>query len=149
MDVTVAGFFHMSQRAAAQMEKQGRGHIAQVTTSLVDHAIAGVPSVLASLPKGSLNAATKSLAIEFARRNIRVNAVALGIIKTPMHSVETHAQVSSLHPVGRMGEIPDVVEAILYLESADFVTGEISKSTGARAPDVNPADSHFARRAEN
>jgi NAD(P)-dependent dehydrogenase (short-subunit alcohol dehydrogenase family) len=133
MGVNTAGFFHMSQLAAAQMEKQGRGHIVQVTTSLVDHASANVPSVLASLTKGGLNAATKSLAIEFAGRNIRVNAVALGIIKTPMHPTETHAQLGPLHPVGRMGEISDVVEAILYLESANFVTREILHVDGGQS----------------
>ena len=70
------------------MEKQGSGHVVQITTSLVDHAIAGVPAVLAALTKGGLNAATKSLAIEYAKRGIRVNAVSPGTIKTPMHSVE-------------------------------------------------------------
>jgi NAD(P)-dependent dehydrogenase (short-subunit alcohol dehydrogenase family) len=75
----------MTQLAIAEMEKRGSGHVVQVTTSLVDHAIAGVPSVLASLTKGGLNAATKALAIEYAKRGIRVNAVALGVIKTPMH----------------------------------------------------------------
>ena len=94
----------------------GSGHVVQITTSLVDHAIAGVPSVLASLTKGGLNGATKSLAIEYAKRGIRVNAVAPGIIKTPMNPVETHAQLDALHPVGHMGEISDVVDAILYLE---------------------------------
>ncbi len=85
MDVNLAGFFHVTQLAIAEMEKQGSGHVVQITTSLVDHANSGVPSVLASLTKGGLNAATKSLAIEYAKRGIRVNAVALGIIKTPMH----------------------------------------------------------------
>src|SRR6266850_4212451 len=80
----LAGFFHITQFAVAEMEKQGRGHVVQITTSLVDHAIAGVPPVLASLTKGGLAAATKSLAIEYARRGIRVNAVAPGIIKSPM-----------------------------------------------------------------
>ena len=89
LNVNIAGFFHITQLAMAEMEKQGSGHVVQITTSLVDHAIAGVPSVLASLTKGGLNAATKSLAIEYAKHNIRVNAVALGVIKTPMHSVET------------------------------------------------------------
>jgi NAD(P)-dependent dehydrogenase (short-subunit alcohol dehydrogenase family) len=98
------------------MEKQGSGHVVQITTSLADHAIAGVPSVLASLTKGGLNAATKSLAIEYAKRGIRVNAVAPGTIKSPMHPVETYAELASLHPVGRLGEISDIVEAILYLE---------------------------------
>ena len=114
--VNIAGFFHMTQLAIAEMEKQGGGHVVQITTSLVEHAIAGVPSVLASLTKGGLNAATKSLAIEYAKRGIRVNAVALGIIKTPMNPVETHAHLGALHPVGHMGEISDIVDAILYLE---------------------------------
>jgi NAD(P)-dependent dehydrogenase (short-subunit alcohol dehydrogenase family) len=78
--------------------------------------------VLASLTKGGLNAATKSLAIEYAERGIRVSAVALGTIETPMHPVETYAQLGALHPVGHMGEISGV--AILCLESAGFVTGE-------------------------
>jgi len=133
LNVNIAGFFHITQLAVAEMEKQGSGHVVQITTSLVDHAIAGVPSVLASLTKGSLNAATKSLAIEYAKRSIRVNAVALGIIKTPMHPVETHAQLGGLHPVGHMGEISDVVDAILYLETAGFVTGEILHVDGGQS----------------
>ena len=133
LGVNIAGFFHITQLAIAEMEKQGSGHVVQITTSLVDHAIAGVPSVLASLTKGGLNAATKSLAIEYAMRGIRVNAVALGTIKTPMHPVETHAQLAALHPVGRMGEIADIVDAILYLESAAFVTGEILHVDGGQS----------------
>jgi NAD(P)-dependent dehydrogenase (short-subunit alcohol dehydrogenase family) len=127
MNVNVAGFFHITQLAEAA------GHIVQVTTSLIDHAIDGVPSVLASLTKGGLNAATKSLAIEYAKRRIRVNAVALGIIKTPMHPVDTHVQLGGLHPVGHMGEISDVVDAILYLETAGFVTGEILHVDGGQS----------------
>jgi NAD(P)-dependent dehydrogenase (short-subunit alcohol dehydrogenase family) len=133
LGVNLAGFFHMTQLAVAEMEKQGRGHIVQVTTSLIDHAIAGVPSLLASLTKGGLNAATKSLAIEYAKQGIRVNAVALGIIKTPMHPVETHAQLGALHPVGHMGEISDIVDAILYLEGAGFVTGEVLHVDGGQS----------------
>ena len=133
LGVNLAGFFHITQLAVAEMEKQGSGHIVQITTSLIDHAIAGVPSVLASLTKGGLNAATKSLAIEYAKQGIRVNAVALGIIKTPMHPVETHAQLGALHPVGHMGEISDIVDAILYLERAGFVTGEILHVDGGQS----------------
>lgn len=131
--VNLDGFFHVTQLAIAEMEKQGSGHIVNITTSLVDHAIDGVPSVLASLTKGGLNAATKSLAIEYAKRGIRVNAVAPGVIKTPMHAPETHGALAGLHPVGRMGEISDVVEAILYLESAGFVTGEILHVDGGQS----------------
>jgi len=133
LGVNLAGFFHITQLAIAEMEKRGGGHVVQITTSLVDHAMTGVPSVLASLTKGGLNAATKSLAIEYAKRGIRVNAVAPGVIKTPMHPVETHAQLDALHPVGHMGEISDIVGAILYLESASFVTGEILHVDGGQS----------------
>ena len=133
LGVNLTGFFNITQLAIAEMEKQGSGHVVQITTSLVDNAIAGVPSVLASLTKGGLNAATKSLAIEYAKRGIRVNAVALGIIKTPMHPVERYVQLAALHPLGRMGEISDVVDAILYLESASFVTGEIVHVDGGQS----------------
>ncbi|MBD1853290.1 SDR family oxidoreductase [Leptolyngbya sp. GB1-A1] len=133
LGTNIAGFFHMTQLAIAEMEKQGSGHVVQISTSLVDNAIAGIPSVLASLTKGGLNAATKSLAIEYAKRGIRVNTVALGIIRTPMHPPETHAQLDALHPVGYMGEISDVVDAILYLESANFVTGEILHVDGGQS----------------
>ena len=133
LGVNVSGFFHITQRAVAEMEKQRSGHIVQITTSLIDHAIAGVPSVLASLTKGGLNGATKSLAIEYAKRGIRVNAIALGVIKTPMHPVEAHAQLGALHPIGRVGEISDIVEATLYLESAGFVTGEIHHVDGGQS----------------
>ena len=130
--VNLTGFFHIAQLAVAEMEKHGSGHIVQITTSLADHAIAGVPAVLAALTKGGLNAATKSLAIEYAQRGIRVNAVAPGTIKTPMHSVEEYAQLAALHPVGRLGEVSDVVDAILYLEAASFVTGEILHVDGGQ-----------------
>jgi NAD(P)-dependent dehydrogenase (short-subunit alcohol dehydrogenase family) len=131
--VNLDGFFHITQRAITEMEKQSNGHVVQITTSLVDHAMAGVPSVLASLTKGGLAAATKSLAIEYAKRGIRVNAVAAGVIKTPMHPIEAYAQLDALHPVGHMGEISDIVDAILYLESAAFVTGEILHVDGGQS----------------
>jgi NAD(P)-dependent dehydrogenase (short-subunit alcohol dehydrogenase family) len=131
--VNLGSFFHVSRLAAAEMLKQGSGHIVQITTSLIDHANSNVPSVLASLTKGGLNAATKSLAIEYARKGIRVNAVAPGVIKTPMHAPETHEFLANLHPVGRMGEVKDIVDAVLFLESAAFVTGEILHVDGGQS----------------
>ena len=133
MGTNVAGFFNITQLAIAEMEKQGSGHVVQITTTLVDQANSNVPSVLASLSKGGLNAATRSLAIEYARRGIRVNAVAPGIIKSPMHPVSTHAQLAAMHPVGRMGEMSDIVDAVLYLEGAPFVTGEILHVDGGQS----------------
>ncbi|HEY0505881.1 MAG TPA: SDR family oxidoreductase [Lysobacter sp.] len=129
----VGGFFHITQAAIAEMEKQGSGHVVSVTTSLADHAIDGVPSVLASLTKGGLNAATRSLAIEYAKRGVRVNAVSPGVIRTPMHAPETHDWLAALHPVARMGDIADVVQAVLFLESAGFVTGEILHVDGGQS----------------
>ncbi|MDX2598019.1 MULTISPECIES: SDR family NAD(P)-dependent oxidoreductase [Streptomyces] len=123
--VNLAGFFRITQLAVERMLVQGGGHIVNITTSLVDSADSRVPSVLASLTKGGLQSATKSLAIEYATRGIRANAVSPGTIKTPMHPQETHAALAALHPVGRMGEQSDVVDAVLYLENAPFVTGEI------------------------
>ena len=130
--VNLAGFFRVTQLAIAEMARQGSGHIVNITTTLVDHPNAQVPSVLASLTKGGLNAATKSLAIEFATRGIRVNAVSPGIIKTPMHAVEMYDAFAKLHPLGRMGEIADIVDAVLFLESAGFVTGEILHVDGGQ-----------------
>ncbi len=127
------GFFYITQAAIEAMEKQGSGHVVSITTTLVEHALSSVPSVLASLSKGGVAAATKSLAIEYARRGIRANAVSPGVIKTPMHKPETHEFLGALHPVGRMGEITDIVNGVLYLESAPFVTGEILHVDGGQS----------------
>ena len=131
--VNVSGFFHITQLAVAQMEKQSSGHILSISTTLVVHAVNGVPSVLASLTKGGLEAATRSLAIEYAKRGIRANAVSPGIIKSPMHAPDTHAALGALHPMGHMGEMSDIVNAIVYLDSASFVTGEILRVDGGQS----------------
>jgi NAD(P)-dependent dehydrogenase (short-subunit alcohol dehydrogenase family) len=106
--------------------------VVSITTTLVDHPKSKVPSVLASLTKGGIAAATKSLAVEYASRGIRVNAVSPGIIETPMHAKEIHEFLAGLHPVGRMGEVSDVVDAVLYLDGANFVTGEILHVDGGQ-----------------
>lgn len=126
------GFFHITQAAVDAMEKQGFGHVVSITTTLVDQPTSKVPSVLASLTKGGIAAATKSLAVEYATRGIRVNAVSPGIIDTPMHSRETHEFLAGLHPVNRLGEVSDIVDAVLFLEGASFVTGEILHVDGGQ-----------------
>src|SRR6202045_2069317 len=133
MSTNVTGFFHMTQRALELMSKQGHGHVVSITTSLVDQPMSSVPAVLASLTKGALSAATKSLAIECAKSGVRVNAVSPGIIKTPMNPLEAYQFLASLHPMGRMGEMSDVVDAVMYLDSAGFVTGEILHVDGGQA----------------
>jgi NAD(P)-dependent dehydrogenase (short-subunit alcohol dehydrogenase family) len=129
----LSGFFFVTQSAVRQMQTQGSGHVVQITASIVDQPINGVPAILASITKGGLNAATKGLAIEYAGRGIRVNAVAPGVIKTPMHSPETHGALAGLHPIGRMGEIHEIVDAVLFLEDASFVTGEILHVDGGQS----------------
>jgi len=132
MSINVAGFFYVSQQAAARMLSQRAGHIVNVTTSLVDQPIAGVPAAMASLTKGGLDAVTRGLAIEFADKGIRVNAVSPGIIKTPMHKPETHAFLAKLHPMNRLGEVQEIVDAVLYLDGAGFVTGEVLRVDGGQ-----------------
>jgi NAD(P)-dependent dehydrogenase (short-subunit alcohol dehydrogenase family) len=124
--VNLAGFFHMTQRAIRQMVTQGGGHVVNVTASLVDHADSRSPSALAALTKGGLDAVTRSLATEYASRGVRVNAVAPGVIRTRSASYDGLAD-------DRIGEISDIVDAVLYLESAAFVTGETLHVDGGQA----------------
>ena len=131
--LNLAGFFRVTRRTVAAMVERGSGHVVTITTSLVDHALSVVPSVLASLTKGGLDAATRSLAIELAGSGVRVNAVSPGIIKTPMHPVEAHGAYAGLHPMGRMGEIEEIVHGVLYLETASFVTGETLHVDGGQS----------------
>jgi NAD(P)-dependent dehydrogenase (short-subunit alcohol dehydrogenase family) len=131
--VNLTGFFAVTQHAVAQMLAGGGGHVVTITTTLVDQADSNVPSVLASLTKGGLDAATRSLAIEYATRGIRANAVSPGIIKTSKHPTESHAALGGRHPVGRMGEVDDIVSSVLYLETAPFVTGETLHVDGGQS----------------
>jgi NAD(P)-dependent dehydrogenase (short-subunit alcohol dehydrogenase family) len=133
MNVNMTGFYYVTQLAIAEMERHSSGHVVSVTSSTADNAISGGYSVLAALTKGGLNAATKSLAIEYAKKGIRVNAVAPGIIKTPMHAPETHEMLGRFHPLGRMGEMSDIADAILFLDAAPFVTGEILHVDGGQS----------------
>jgi NAD(P)-dependent dehydrogenase (short-subunit alcohol dehydrogenase family) len=131
--VNLAGFFHITQRAIRQMLTQGGGHVVNISSSLVEHAESERPSALASLTKGGLASVTRSLAIEYASRGVRVNAVSLGVIRTSMHDPASYDGMASLHPLGRLGEVSDVVDGILYLERASFVTGELLHIDGGQA----------------
>jgi NAD(P)-dependent dehydrogenase (short-subunit alcohol dehydrogenase family) len=133
LGVNLTGFFTLTQRVIAEMLKQGRGHIVNITTTLADYANSSVPAVLTALTKGGLASATKSLAIEYASRGIRVNAVSPGIIQTPVHPAETYADLGTqLPPVGHVGQISDIVDGILFLESSPFITGEILHIDGGQ-----------------
>jgi len=131
--VNLAGFFHITQLAIKHMIARRRGHVVNISTSLVDQADHNRPAVLSALTKGGLVAAGRSLAIEYASQGVRVNAVSLGVIKTPAHDAASYKGMEALHPLGRVGEISDVVDAILYLERATFVTGETLHVDGGQA----------------
>ena len=132
--VNLRGFFEVSRAAVAAMLARGEGgHLVTVSTTLVEHARSDAPSALSSLTKGGLNAATRALAVEYAARGVRSNAVSLGVIRTPMHDESAYGALAALHPVGRVGEVADVVNAVLYLEQAPFVTGEILHVDGGQS----------------
>jgi NAD(P)-dependent dehydrogenase (short-subunit alcohol dehydrogenase family) len=131
--VNLAGFFYITQRVIGQMVAQGAGHVVNIITSLVDHPDSGRPCALTALTKGGLAAVTRSLAIEYASRGVRFNAVSPGVIQTPLHDAASYDALGALHPLGRVGQVADVVDAILYLERATFVTGEILHVDGGQA----------------
>jgi NAD(P)-dependent dehydrogenase (short-subunit alcohol dehydrogenase family) len=117
--VNLRGFFELSRAAVSAMLARGKGgHLVNISTSLVDQANSAVPA---------------ALAIEYAAHGIRSNAVALGNIRTPMHGPATYEALAEMHPMRRMGEIDDVVGAVLYLEKAPFVTGEILHVDGGQS----------------
>ena len=131
--VNLTGFFWLTQRAIGEMVKGNSGHVVNITTTLADYASSSVPSVLTSLTKGGLAAATRSLAVEYASRGIRVNAVSPGIIQTPMHPPESYAGLGDqLPPLGHVGQVSDIVDAIWFLESSPFITGEILHVDGGQ-----------------
>jgi NAD(P)-dependent dehydrogenase (short-subunit alcohol dehydrogenase family) len=130
--VNLAGFFHLTQFVIGLMATQRCGHVVNVTTSLLDNADSKRPAALPALTKGGLAGVTRSLAIEYASRGVRVNAVALGVIRTS-DDPASYAGMADLHPLRRLGEIGDVVDGVLYLERATFVTGETLHIDGGQA----------------
>jgi NAD(P)-dependent dehydrogenase (short-subunit alcohol dehydrogenase family) len=131
--VNLSGFFWLTQRAIAEMVKRYGGHVVNISATLADYANSSAPSVLAALTKGGLASATRSLAIEYASRGIRVNAVSPGIIQTPMHLADSYDELGDrLPPLGRVGQVSDVVDGILFLEASLYITGEILHIDGGQ-----------------
>ena len=125
VSTTLAGFLYVSQLAVKQMLRQKSGSIINVSTTMVDQPVAEVGAAVQIMLKGGLNGMTRALAIEYAKEGIRVNTIAPGVINTPMHKPEDHEFLKCLHPVGRIGEVKEVVDAALFLADATFTSGEI------------------------
>jgi NAD(P)-dependent dehydrogenase (short-subunit alcohol dehydrogenase family) len=131
--VNLTGFFWVTRRAIAEMARRYGGHVVNISATLAEVANSGTPAVLTALTKGGLAAATRSLAIEYASRGIRVNAVSPGIIQTPVHPADSYEDLGGrLPPLGRVGQVSDVVDAILFLESSPYITGEILHIDGGQ-----------------
>jgi len=129
--VNLTGFFWLTQRVIAEMVGRYGGHVVNVSATLAEVADSGTPEVLAALTKGGLAAATRSLAVEYASRGIRVNAVSPGIIQT--HPADSYDGLGGrLPPLGRVGQVSDVVDGVLFLESSSYVTGEILHIDGGQ-----------------
>jgi NAD(P)-dependent dehydrogenase (short-subunit alcohol dehydrogenase family) len=132
--VNLTGFFWLTRRAIAEMVRRYGGHVVNITATLAEYASSGTPEVLAALTKGGLASATRSLAIEYASYGIRVNAVSPGIIQTPVHPPESYDDLGDrLPPLGRPGQVSDVVDGVLFLESAPYITGEILHVDGGQS----------------
>src|SRR6201998_49938 len=124
MNTNVASFFYMTQQVIPQMKKQNSGHVVNISAVLADQPSGAVPALLAVLSKSPMPAVSKALALEYATDNIRFNTVSPGNINTPMHAKANHAALAKFHPLARMGEISDILDAVIYLQNATFVTGE-------------------------
>ena len=125
VSTNLAGFFHVTQEAVRHMRQNGGGQIITITTTLAEQPVAGVTAALTSLTKGGLNSVTRGLAIEYAAEGIRVNAIAPGIVDTPMHEAANHEALMQLHPIARLATVQEIVDAALFLARAAFITGEV------------------------
>ncbi len=126
VSTNLAGFIYISQLAVKQMQAQKTGgSIVSITAAMADNPIAGIPASLAMITKGGLNAAVRSLAAEYAKENIRFNAVAPGIVDTPLHSDLSEQVVHKQSPMGKASTVDDVADAVIYLTEARQVTGEV------------------------
>jgi NAD(P)-dependent dehydrogenase (short-subunit alcohol dehydrogenase family) len=124
MNTNVASLFYMTQQVIPQMKTQNSGHVVNISAVLADRPSAAAPALLAVLSKSPMPAVSKALALEYAANNIRFNTVSPGVINTLMHANDNHAALAKFHPLARLGEVSDIVDAVLYLQNATFVTGE-------------------------
>lgn len=125
VSTNLLGFLYITQLSVKQMLKQKSGSVVTISGSLADHPIAGVNASVSMITKGGLNTVTRSLAIEYAKEGIRFNAVAPGVVDTPLHKDDPKDFLKTLQPMGKIASVKDVVDAVLYLAQAGQVTGEV------------------------
>ena len=125
VSTNLLGFIYITQLSVKQMLRQKLGNVVTITAALADNPIAGVNASVSMITKGGLNTVTRSLAIEYAKEGIRFNAVAPGVVETPLHKDDPKDDLKKLQPMGKIGEVRDIVDAVLYLAQAGQVTGEV------------------------
>jgi len=126
VSTNLAGFVYITQLAVKQMQAQKRGgSIVSISAALVDNPIAGEPASLSMMTKGGLNAATRSLAMEYAKERIRFNAVAPGVVDSTLHAGDSKDSLKTLTPMGSISTVEDIADAVVYLTEARQITGEV------------------------
>lgn len=125
VSINLLGFVYMTQLAVRQMLKQKSGNVVTISAALADQPIAGVNASVSMITKGGLNTVTRSLAIEYAKDGIRFNAVAPGVVDTSLHKNDPKDALTPRQPMGKIAEVKDIVDAVLYLAQADQITGEV------------------------
>jgi NAD(P)-dependent dehydrogenase (short-subunit alcohol dehydrogenase family) len=125
VSTNLLGFIYITQLSVKQMLRQKSGNVVTITAALADNPIAGVNASVSMITKGGLNTVTRSLAIEYAKEGIRFNAVAPGVVETPLHKDDPKDDLKALQPMGKIAEVSDIVDAVLYLAQAGQVTGEV------------------------
>ena len=125
VSTNLLGFLYITQLTVKQMLKQKSGSVVSITAALVDQPVAGINASVSMMTKGGLNAMIRSLAIEYAKEGIRFNAVAPGVVDTPLHKDDPKDSLMTMQPMGKIVHVKDIVDAVLYLAQADQVTGEI------------------------
>jgi len=126
VSTNLEGFIFITQLAVKQILAQGTGgSVTTITTSLVENPIAGLTASIPMITKGGLEAVTRSLASEYAKENIRFNAVAPGVVDTPLHAKTPKDFMKTLSPMGIVSDSADIAEAVLYLTEARHITGEV------------------------
>jgi NAD(P)-dependent dehydrogenase (short-subunit alcohol dehydrogenase family) len=120
----IAGYFFLTQQVVAQMRKQKSGHIVSISTVVVDQPLAGAPISLPVITKSTIPAFSRALAMEYLADGIRANTISPGVVDTPMHANDDHELLKNLHPIPRLVQVSEIVDALFYLESAPMVNGE-------------------------
>ena len=124
ISTNIGGYFFVTQQVIVQMRKRKSGHIVSISTVLVDQPLAGAHIALPVITKSTIPAVSRALAMEYVADRIRFNTISPGVVDTPLHANDDHELLKKLHPIPRLVQVSEIVDALLYLQSAPMVNGE-------------------------